>query len=334
MKKLTITLLIAGSATWSSAIDPIPEASGFSGFASLGVAVNRVENNLIAGTDLGDISKERIDSVFDAPDDEAAVIPAVAGELRYTFGETGTQLYLGNTLEDWIRYDFASAIGVRQELLDKSIVEAGFLFSGIPTVVWADPYVEGVDREETDRTSTGGRISWYDIAGSAFSARYSLRKVEVDDEESGIFLGLSAAERMLLNREGDHHKVELYYTFEVADNQTLTPELTYVKLDLDGDAMSRDRYGIQLTHTLRKDRWTFVTNLGVGALEFREENPIYRKQADADRIGGSVAVAYRRLLDVNGLSLLSSILFFEEDSEIDFYDSQVVGANVSAIYGF
>jgi hypothetical protein len=83
----------------------IPGESGFSGSVILGASYNWLKSNMIAGNDFGDVGRERIDSILDEPDAESDVVPAVSVDLRYTFAESGTQLFLGNRLEDLLRYD-------------------------------------------------------------------------------------------------------------------------------------------------------------------------------------------------------------------------------------
>jgi hypothetical protein len=104
----------------------------------------------------------------DRADSESDVIPVINGELAYTFGSSRTQLFLGNTFEDFIRFEATSQAGLRQELPDKSIVALIYVFTGIPTEVWADPYVVDRDRSKTDRTSSGLRPGIRQNSGFGF----------------------------------------------------------------------------------------------------------------------------------------------------------------------
>jgi hypothetical protein len=73
IKKSLLVLSVGIWATTAYAIEPIPEKSGFSGFLNLGVIYLDVESNMIAGNDLVDLGKERIDSIFDSPDSESEI---------------------------------------------------------------------------------------------------------------------------------------------------------------------------------------------------------------------------------------------------------------------
>ncbi len=86
----------------------IPEESGFSGFVSFGGSGIDLKSNTIAGDSTETISKKRIFSLTSTPDSESKGAGFINGEVKYTWAESRTQAYLGNTLEDWIRYDVTS----------------------------------------------------------------------------------------------------------------------------------------------------------------------------------------------------------------------------------
>ena len=79
----------------------------------------------------------------------------------------------------------STQLGARKDLGSAGILQGGFLFSGIPTQVWEDPYAEGVRREETDRDSTGLRLQWDRVLGTAFEVTFSYRDIAIDTERSG-----------------------------------------------------------------------------------------------------------------------------------------------------
>lgn len=178
-KHFSILYTLLASLTMSSslmAVQKIPEEGGIGGSVLLGVASTSLTSNLITGSDLADLGKERIDSLEESPDSESAVSGLISGEINYTIAETRTQIFLGTALEDLVRYDFTFRLGIRQDFVDKSILSGGVLFSGIPSNVWSDPYVTGQDRDETERSSAGGFLGWSGIAGSGLEVEVSQRK--------------------------------------------------------------------------------------------------------------------------------------------------------------
>jgi hypothetical protein len=67
--------------------------------------------------------------------------------------------------------------------------------------VWKDPYVVDRNRDETSRTSNGGRLTWDRIFGSQFQLQYTYRKNDISSEKSGDFLGLSNDDKKPLELE-------------------------------------------------------------------------------------------------------------------------------------
>lgn len=321
-------------------IQPIPMESGISGFVNLGAGGIWAESNMIAGNDLGDIGKKRIDSLTDSPDSESDVIPVLSGELAYTFASTRTQLYLGNALEDFIRFDTATLAGIRQELPDNSLLAVSYVFNAIPTEVWADPYVVGLNRSKTDRTSSGLRLIYDKILGSDFEIQFTWRSIELDDERSGLTQlvqqgNLTAAQTRLLDREGDSYRFQVLYPFRFENGKhVIAPAFNYTRLDLDGGAMANDRYQGQLTYFYTGDIFNVAVNLLYEYADYDETNPIYLKKRNDNNYGGTLSVFYKNLFDVERMSLVGTVAGFKSDANIDFYDTTIGFSSLSVLYRF
>ena len=315
-------------------IEPIPRESGLKGYVNLGVTALSVKNNTVAGLKLVDVGESKISSVFDSPDSESVVVPALNGEVSYTWAETRSQLFLGNRLEDFIRFDSTSAFGLRQEAGAAGAVEGSILFSGLPTEVWQDPFVEGIDREATDRSSTGARVAWDKIMGSRFEFSLAARKIELDTERSGEFLGLSASERRLLDREGDFYSGEFLYVVDLGARQYIVPSLRAARFDLDGDAMANDRIGAQVTYAYSWERVRLVANAYYSRAEYDARHPVYGKTRGDDLFGLAISAFWPDLLGYGNWTGVATLLYGAQDSNISFYDSEVLGAGLSALYRF
>ena len=91
MKKtifFTIVALIAVfllSADRASALEPIPEESGFTGFVRPGVGGMRFKTNLVASFLGFDLSEKEINSLNDSPDSESTFIALIPFSVAYTF---------------------------------------------------------------------------------------------------------------------------------------------------------------------------------------------------------------------------------------------------------
>jgi hypothetical protein len=320
-----------------SAIEPIPEESGFSGHLNLGAAYMKAETNMIKGTQIFSIGDDRIDSIFDGPDSESTAMPILNGELAYTFAESRTQLYVGNQLQDFLRFDYSTLLGVRKEFSDKSIGAISYVTTGIATEVWKDPYVANAKRDDTDRTANGVRLELDRAAGTMFGLQYQWRDIEIDDELSGTLGGLvlTPAQISLLNREGEHHRGEVYYTWLLGGGHALVPAFRYAKHDLDGEAMAFDRYAFKLSYAYRAQKYSLVANASVGNQDYDETNPIYGKTQDDDTYGvGLTAFLHEPFGLPKSYSLVGTVAYYETDSNIDFYDGQVLLAGTSLFYRF
>jgi hypothetical protein len=333
---LAFVLTVWGSTAF--AIERIPKESGSSGFVNIGGAYLDVKSNMVAGNSLADISEDSISSILDSPDSESDVIPLFSFEFRWTFADTRTQIYVGNLLEDFLRFDMSTSAGVRQEMADSSIVGASFVFSTLPTEVWEDPYVAVANqpRRETDRSSQGLRLTWAKILATDFEMQYTWRKIDIDDELSGTGLGLTPAQIALLDREGNHHKAELFYTWKFdGDKQYFVPGFEYHKFDLDGDAMANDRYGVQFTYGYNGDQFSVVANAMYAAADYDSRNPIYNKEQEDDIYGGTLTGFWHRPFGTpEEWNLVASGGFYEVESDIDFYDSEVSLFSLSVLYRF
>jgi hypothetical protein len=99
--------------------------------------------------------------------------------------------------------------------------------------------------------------------------------------------------------------------------------------------MKNDRIGAQLTYTYAfSERFRMVTNLMYAMADFEERNPIYGKTRDDDRYGVTVASFYEKLFDVDNLTGVLSAAYWYEDSNIDFYDTEVIAVTASTMYRF
>lgn len=337
IKKVIIPFLFSVAFSGSAlAMQPLPNETGFSGFVNLGAGVISLKSNVATGSSGSEFDNERITSIYDGPDDaESKGIPVLSGEVKYTFANIGTQLFLGNRLEDFLKFDSSFALGARKSLPGDNIVSAGFLFSGIPASVWEDPYVVDQKREPTDRTSKGARIGWDRIMGTDLEARMKFRKIEIDNERSGLTqLGLAPLQAKMLNREGNQTGIELAYNYSPMKGHVIVPTVSYDRFDLDGDAMANDQYMFQLSYGYNVNKWSFLVNGLVGVTSFDEKNPIYDDKQDETIYGAGFSVFYHKIFDVKGLGLGGNVGTYRSDSDIDFYDTDASLFTLSAIYTF
>ena len=322
---LSVSIALANSAY---AIDPIPDEVGWSGFVRLGAGGLQAKTNMVEGIDRYgiEIGNSSIDSLDDSPDSEPMPVPQANLNLKYTFA-TQTQVFTGNSMEDIVQLDLVSTFGVRQQFDDRSILEFSSVSSPAygPIQVWSDPYVVGEKRKETDRSSRGLRLEYDKIMGSGFGLQYTRRETEIDDELSGTTqLGLTGAEAALLDREGTTEKIVGSYRFKPVGRNIYDLSLGLSADDLDGKAMEGDATEINFTHAYLGDRYITAVNAFIITKDFNARNPVFDKTRNDDTLGLAFFVFDKQLFENKDWWGQASIVWVEQDSNIDFYDQSSI----------
>jgi len=304
------------------ALAPIPDMTGVTGFISLGLGVADVESNFLAeavGQDLGD---ENIGSLGE-PEGESLGLPVAAFELSYVF-DGKTQLYVGNLLEDYLRFDFATRFGVRHNVGNAGRLGFSVLQSPINAKVWENPYATGVDRDSTDRNATGFRVSWDEILGSGLEIRVASRELELDDESSGVGVGgLTPAEIASLDRNGDFTQVNIRYALSKNENNQFILGVNGREGDTDGSAMEWSSTSIELNYLYTSEDLKVVTNLVVGNRDFDEINPVFGEKADADFTALTVTGFFPGLFGFKDWTANAALVIGQDDSDVDFFDQNI-----------
>lgn len=317
-----------GLAASSQAAVIIPTKGGFSGYVNVGAGAVGVKSNMLASIVSGkvNVGEKEIDNLSDSPNSsEGGAIPALSVELSYTFASTRTQVHLGNLLEDFLSFDTSTVLGVRQDIGRAGLVGASYEQTAIDTQVWSDPYLTGAKRKDTDRTSDGFRVYWQQFMSSGLELRYTSKKIDIDDENSGQSLALSDDQRGLLDRNGDTDRFDLFYEFSSDDrHHIVTPGLSYVDRDLDGNAMANDGGIASLNYIYEHDdHWRYVLNASYSDFDMKDDNPIYGIGDSYNGYGASGTVFYTEPFGLKHWAFNATVGWYEDDHDIDFYDTSV-----------
>ena len=336
--RCTFAVLACGLTPAAMAIEPIPTTPGWRGFVVVGAGYSDLTSNTVAGNNLIEIGNPVIDSVNSGPSSDDTFHPVVTGEVNYTFGN-GWQAFFGTSLEDAVTLDGVTQLGARKDLGSAGIVQGGFLFSGIPTQVWEDPYAEGVRRDETDRDSTGLRLQWDRVLGSAFELTLSYRDIAIDTERSGqgvTSLTCDASCQDLLRRDGDQFSFDVSYLYRLGEGRRhlLRPMLRYTIDDRDGDAISGDGYRMQLSYVFLGQGYTFASNLAYSSSTRDERNPIFGRRTDSDAMALDATVFYRLPIEGGRWQAVGSVLWGDDDSDVNFHDNELFMVTLGAMYRF
>jgi hypothetical protein len=306
----------------------IPEKSGFSGYVNIGAGAVAVKSNMLASIINGkvDVGDKQVNNLSDDPNSSnGGAIPALNFEVSYTFASTRTQLHVGNLLEDYISFDMTSLAGIRQDIGNAGLIGASVNTTSVDTQVWSDPYLTGAKRDDTDRTSKGFSVYWQQFMSSGLELKYTASEVDIDKERSGESLALSSAQRNLLDRNGDIDRFELSYEFSSSDEtHVVTPKLSYVDRDLDGNAMANDGGSVSVNYIYKYDKnWRYVLNAQYGDFDYKEANPIYAEKDSISNYGVGGTVFYAEPFGWKDWSFNATAAWYEEDHDIDFYDTSV-----------
>ncbi len=336
--RFLLALLAVGVAPAALAIEPIPSTPGWRGFVLGGAGYVDLKSNVVAGNNLIDIGQPVISSVAQRPRSDDTFHPVVTGEINYTFGN-GWQGFFGTSLEDAVTLDGVTQLGARKDLGSAGILQGGFLFSGIPTQVWEDPYAEGVRRQETDRDSTGLRLQWDRVLGTALELTLSYRDISIDSEHSGegvTSVACDAACQDLLRRDGDQYHFDASYLFRLGEGQRhlVRPMVRYTIDDREGDAISGDAYRLQLSYIFLGQGYTVASNVAFGGSTQDARNPIFGRKTDSDRFAVDTTLFYRLPVESGRWQAVGSLMWGEEDSDVVFHDSEVTSVSLGVLYRF
>jgi len=101
--------------------------------------------------------------------------------------------------------------------------------------------------------------------------------------------------------------------------------------------MSNDGMEFQLAHGYDGERFATVVNVLGGWFDFDAQNPIPAfggRTREDDILGIAFTIFDSKLIPVKGWSVTATLGYFEVDSNIDFYDSEVTLAQAGVFYRF
>jgi hypothetical protein len=335
---LILALGTCAAAPLASAIEPIPQTPGWRGFVVGGAGYIDLKSNFVAGNGIIDIGHETISSIYDAPRSDSTWHPVFTGEINYTF-ERQLQVFLGTSLEDAVTLDGVAQFGVRKDFGGTGVMQAGYLFSGIPTQTWEDPYAENVKRQETDRDSNGLRLQWDRVMGSAFELTFSWRDISIEKERSGqgvTSVPCDVACQDLLRRDGDQYSFDVSYLFKLGEGSRhlLRPMVRYTIEDRDGEAISGDAYRLQLSYVFLGQGYTVASNVAFGGSSEDARNPLFGVTTDSNRYAVDTTLFYRLPAESGRWQAVGSVLWGKDDSNVRFYDGEMFNVNVGVMYRF
>jgi len=105
-------------------------------------------------------------------------------------------------------------------------------------------------------------------------------------------------------------------------------------VDRDGEAISGDGYRLQLSYVFLGQGYTVASNVAYGSSSFDARNPIFGARTDTDGVVVDTTLFYRLPIESGRWQAVGSVLWGEEDSEVDFHDSELTSVSLGVMYRF
>jgi hypothetical protein len=193
----------------------------------------------------------------------------------------------------------------------------------------------GEKRESTELEVSGARLTWDRMFGSAFELKVSATEREVDDERSGESQPLTAAERQLLDRNGDVLRVELGYMMRLGEGQALRPSIRYTDDDRDGRAMAGEGIAAEVSYVYTSQKGTrWVSTGSYAKFEGDAVNPLFDKKNDSDRYFLASTLFVPGMFGLDKWMANIGVVWGNQDADITFNETKIWLINVGMLRRF
>ena len=266
MLTLLGALLFFGSSVY--AVGPSAKSEGFSGRISAGVGY-MTSTDQLKTTD----ENKAIASLNDDANWYDKIIPLALFNLRYTFADSGRQIYFGTPTE--LSGPPGLSLGFVQPFSDGSKLDIS-VFTHLFSEVWEDPYLINTNRKETRKYNYGARIAYDEILGTGFKLSYAFSRVDVNVDDIGDRFND-------LERDGYLHNAEVEYAFRLGSAMALVPGFELSIGDLDGEANAYTGYTFGLGIRRFSKSYQLMLKASVGWDDYDDTHPVFNKTRNDTR---------------------------------------------------
>jgi hypothetical protein len=296
-----------------------PKAGGFSFRLGAGTGY-LVSDDQLRPND----GNKRVRDLDDNANRYDAVIPLVNFDLRYTFADSGRQLYFGTPMSD--EGPPGLTLGGVLPLADGSQIDIGAFVVPFGKV-WEDPYLIDADRDETEKDTYGAKIDYSGILGTEFEAGYSLKRIDIDDDEIGRRFDD-------LERTGWVHSLQLGYALPLGQGLKLVPSTEFTVGAIDGAANAYKGYRLKLGLRRFGPDGLFNLSASVGYQSYDEDHPLFDKARDD--VTYAVFGLYNRTNLFGHRPLFGTLIagYSHRRSNIDFLEADTLISGLMLGYRF
>ena len=293
------------------------EVPGFSGDLILGGVWENGRPSQLDATD----ADKTISNINQKSDSTSDLDLYLSGELRYTFANEATTLFIYN-----IRHDgnLLSA-GIQHSLGELGSISGAATY-GIKEV-WKNPYLVGTPRSDTDEVTYGLAFDYTNMFGTGFMLAADIAKVKVDDD-------LIGKQQKLLQRDGFKGSIGAGYEIMLGEHTKLIPSFTYTRHELDGEANSSNGYGVAMDLVWNRNNLTVEASAGYTKTKYLADHPLYNRERDANELDVSALVSYNEPFGIPHTSVYTFAGYNKVDENINFFDSNQFTAGVGLGYHF
>lgn len=251
--------------------------------------------------------KASIAGLGDSPKSQTVVMAVPALLLRYRQDSLKNTWFAGATEEDYGRV----AVGVKHDL-EQGAIEAALFYSFMGKE-WEDPYV--LSRNSTSAQNFGLRAGWERIAGSPFSAHYTVAAKLVNNDLSG--------ERYPdLKRDGTKHRLGISYALKLTDSLMLTPSLSFEREIAEGTA---NRYSSPIgavSLIWRQQDLTWINRVS-GSYAFHDSsNPVFGTTLKEPGYSATSVILWKNPLDFKKFRLTCGVVYEQTLPNITFFEKR------------
>jgi hypothetical protein len=311
MRNLTfiLTLLAALLFSWSSAfaIDTTEKLEGFSGRISAGAGF-MTSTDQLKTTD----ENKQIDSLSGDADWYNKFMPLALFNMRYTFAESGRQIYFGTPPE--LSGPPGLSLGFAQPFSDGSRLDIS-VFTRLFSEVWRDPYLTNAGRKETREYNYGTRIEYDKIIGSRFKLAYAFSRVDVNVDDIGDRFND-------LERDGYIHNAEVEYDIRLGQSISLAPGFELSIGDIDGEANAYMGYQFGLGFRKFSKLYQLMLKATIGWDDYDDTHPVFNKTRNDTNYSAFGIFTRSNLFGKDYLFGTLMAAYRYRDSNISFLEAQ------------
>jgi len=248
-----------------------------------------------------------IASLGNSPQSQTVVMAIPALLLRYRQDSLKNTWFIGATEEDYGRV----AVGVKHDL-EQGVIDAALFYSFMGSE-WADPYT--LNRSSTSVQNFGLRAGWEKIAGSPFSAHYTVSAKLVNNDLSG--------ERYPdLKRDGTRHSLGIKYAIKLTDTLTLTPSLAFDREFADGTANRYSSPGGALSLVWRQQDLAWINRVSGSYAIHDTTNPVFGTTLKEPGYSATSLVLWKNPFDFKKYWLTAGIVYEQTLPNITFFEKR------------